>query len=144
MKLRRRQRESNETRVNLTPLIDTVFLLLIFFMMTTTFNKQSQITVALPQAKGDAVTEQQDIRVIVDAKGEFSISVNDGAPQVLINTNVDTIVRALKEASGGNNRIPLLISADASAPHQAVMKVMQAARDIGLVRLSFEAQRPPE
>ncbi len=140
MKLRRHKKPDN-LRVNLTPLIDTVFLLLIFFMMTTTFNKESQLNINLPEAKSEPTTEQQPpLRIIVNVKGEFAINDIDHA---LINTKLETLKRALKRAAGKESNPPLLISADENAPHHAVMKVMEAARDLGYVRLSFEAQQRP-
>jgi len=139
MKLRR-YKKPNNPRVNLTPLIDTVFLLLIFFMMTTTFNKESQLNINLPQAKSESIHDQQKpLRIIVSAKGEFAINSLD---QSLVNTKLETLKRALKNAAGTESNPPLLISADENAPHHAVMKAMEAARDLGYVKLSFEAQQP--
>ena len=127
MKFRRRQHR-DDLKLNLTPLIDTVFLLLIFFMMTTTFNRQSQLHINLPTAKGDV-------------KGKYAI--NDWE-HGLINSQLDTLKQALKEAAGPQSNPPLLISADENAPHYAVMKAMEAARDLGFVRLNFAAQQRPD
>jgi biopolymer transport protein ExbD len=137
MKFRRSQSRDN-LRVNLTPLIDTVFLLLIFFMMTTTFNREAQLKIDLPEVKGEAVDEQEMIRIIIDADGGYAI--NDSV-HGLINTQLKTLKRALKDAVGDRVDPPLLISADKNAPHHAIMRVMEAARDLGFVRLSFEAQQ---
>lgn len=128
--------------VTLTPLIDTVFLLLIFFMLTTTFDKESQLKINLPVASGDKINQRQEIiRIIIDANGEFAI--ND-RKHSLINTQLDTLKRALKDTAGNEKNPKLLISADANAPHYAVMKAMEAARDLGFVRLSFEAKQEPK
>jgi biopolymer transport protein ExbD len=141
MKFRRRQRQNNLS-VNLTPLIDTVFLLLIFFMMTTTFNKESQLQIDLPEAKGKAPTEQQEpIRIIIDDQGEYAINDLDHG---LVDAQIETLKRALKNTVGDQPEPPLLISADENAPHHAVMKAMEAARDLGYVHLSFEAQQRPD
>jgi len=140
MKFRRSQHRDN-LRVNLTPLIDTVFLLLIFFMMTTTFNRQSQLNIDLPQSKGEAVEEQQVIRILIDAKGDYAL--NDWE-HGLRNNQLTTLKQALTKQAGGQENPPLLISADKDAPHHAVMTVMEAARDLGYVRLSFEAQQRPD
>ena len=138
MRFRRRQHQDN-LRVNLTPLIDTVFLLLIFFMMTTTFNRESQLQIDLPEAKGKPLTEQQEpIRIIIDDKGGYAI--ND-LEHGLINNQLETLKRALEETVGNQTDTPLLISADEHAPHYAVMKAMEAIRDLGYVRLGFEAQQ---
>lgn len=144
MKFRRKQKNDN-FRVNLTPLIDTVFLLLIFFMMTTTFNKESQLRIDLPETKGKHSTEQQEpIRIIINEQGQYAI--NDWK-HALINSQLETLKSALERAAkAGKNpkNPPLLISADKNAPHYAVMTAMEAARDLGFVRLSFEAQQVPE
>jgi len=139
MKFRRSQHRDN-LRVNLTPLIDTVFLLLIFFMMTTTFNRQSQLNIDLPQSKGEAV-EEQVIRILIDAQGDYAL--NDWEHS-LRNNQLATLKQALTKQAGGQENPPLLISADKDAPHHAVMTVMEAARDLGYVRLSFEAQQRPD
>jgi len=142
MKLRRQGRQPESLRMNLTPLIDTVFLLLIFFMMTTTFNRESELNIDLPQASGEALqVEAQTIRIIIDAAGEYAINQPSNG---LINNELDTLTRALQKAAGEQTNPPLLISADANAPHQAVMRAMEAARDLGYVRLSFEAQQSPQ
>ena len=139
MKLRRHKKPDN-IHVNLTPLIDTVFLLLIFFMMTTTFNRESQLNIQLPEAKGESLSGQP-IRIIINERGEFAI--NDLAHS-LVNTQLETLKRALKDAAGKESEPPLLISADKNAPHHAVMRAMEAARYLGFVRLSFEAQQGTE
>jgi biopolymer transport protein ExbD len=142
MKFRRR-RQNDSLHINLTSLIDTLFLLLIFFMMTTTFNRESQLSIELPQATGEPLPleQQEPIRIIIDANGEYAI--NDSNHH-LIDTSIETMERALKEAAGNQSNPRLLISADAKAPHHAVLTAMQAARDLGYSRLSFEAQQRPE
>jgi biopolymer transport protein ExbD len=137
-----RNKKHDNFHVTLTPLIDTVFLLLIFFMLTTTFDKESQLKINLPVASGDKINQQQEIiRIIIDANGEFAI--ND-RKHSLINTQLDTLKRALQDTAGKEKNPKLLISADANAPHHAVMKAMEAARDLGFVRLSFEAKQESE
>ncbi len=140
MKFRHRQPRDN-FRVNLTPLIDTVFLLLIFFMMTTTFNRESQLKISLPEASVEHPTEQQEfIRIIINEHGEYAINDLDHS---LINPQLETLTRALKKAAGENKNPPLLISADKNAPHYAVVRALEAARNLGFAHLSFEAQQRP-
>jgi len=134
-----RRQDKKNPRVNLTPLIDTVFLLLIFFMMTTTFNKESQLQINLPEVEGEQPGEQQKpIRIIIDANGQYSL--ND-LEHSLINSKLDTLERALAKLIKNQSDLPLLISADEHAPHYTVMRAMEAARNLGLTRLSFEAQQ---
>ncbi|MCK5719426.1 MAG: biopolymer transporter ExbD [Thiomargarita sp.] len=138
----RRCKNNDNLRINLTPLIDTVFLLLIFFMMTTTFNKEAQLNIDLPEAKAETTVQPTDlIRIIVNNKGEYAI---DNVENALINSELDTLKQALKKQAGNNDNPSLLISADKNAPHYAVMRAMEAVRDLGFLRLSFEAQSVPE
>ena len=134
-----RRLDNKNPRVNLTPLIDTVFLLLIFFMMTTTFNKESQLSINLPEVAGEQPVEQQKpIRIIINANGNYAL--ND-IEHSLINSKLDTLERALGKLIKNQSDLPLLISADEQAPHYAVMRAMEAARNLGITRISFEAQQ---
>jgi len=131
MKWQRMQRE--EPDINLTPLIDVVFLLLIFFMVSTTFDHESQISIELPQAKATSKQEhKQSLEVIIDAKGRFY--VNDHR---LVNTQIETLKRAIREAAGDRKNPVFVISADAQTPHQAVVTAMDAARQVGITHMSI-------
>lgn len=131
MKLRKTSGDSAD--INLTPLIDVVFLLLIFFMVSTTFNRDSELSIELPKASADAaVRSPQSIEVAIDARGRFYI-----AGRQLVNTQPQTLIQALREAAENRDAPPVIISADANTPHQAVVQVMDAARQLGLLRLTF-------
>ncbi|MBE9563512.1 MAG: biopolymer transporter ExbD [Proteobacteria bacterium] len=132
------RRHNDNFKINLTPLIDTVFILLIFFMMTTTFNRETQLKINLPEAKSENSVEQQSIRILIDEHGEYAI--ND-FEHTLINSQLDTLKLALKKAAGEESAPSLLISADKNTPHSAVVKAMEAARDLGFMKLGFEAQQ---
>ncbi|HSS64708.1 MAG TPA: biopolymer transporter ExbD [Gammaproteobacteria bacterium] len=134
MKLRHSKKETPE--VNITPLIDVVFLLLIFFMVSTTFQREAELNIELPEASSQAPeTQDQRIEIAIDASGRYFVN---GRP--LINRQPRTVREALKRASEGNESASLVISADADTPHQAVVTVMDAARQLGLVRLTFAAR----
>ncbi|MEJ2346951.1 MAG: biopolymer transporter ExbD [Gammaproteobacteria bacterium] len=131
MNLRGKRREDPE--VNLTPLIDVVFLLLIFFMVSTTFKHEADLKVQLPEASAKPEAVQQNrLEVVIDAKGQFF--VND---KRLVNRRVNTLKRALQEAAGGRKNLPLVIRADGRTPHQAVVTAMDAAAQLGIVHLSI-------
>jgi len=131
MNLRKFRRE--EMSVNLTPLIDVVFLLLIFFMVTTTFREESEIEIDLPQASNKLVEQVGNpLEVLIDRDGRFYID-----QKLVINTQLDTLKRALRKAKGDRENPPVIISADAKSPHQSVVTAMDAARQIGLVRMSI-------
>jgi len=126
--------------INLTPLIDVVFLLLIFFMVSTTFNRDSELSIELPAASADAQQQQIDaIEVAIDAKGRFYVNGRQ-----LLNTQAKTLRQALQAAAGDSDSPPIILSADAMTPHQAVVQVMDAARELGFVRLTFATRLVPE
>ncbi len=135
MKFKREARE--ELELNLTPLIDVVFLLLIFFMVSTTFQKESEISLQLPRASDNPnATVADKIEVVINAQGQFY--VND---QELLKNDVTSLQTALRELSGGNRELPLSIRADAQTPHQSVVIAMDAAAKLGMLRMSIATSR---
>jgi len=137
--LRKYRRES--PAIDLTPLIDVVFMLLIFFMVSTTFKDQSMIRIDLPKASQQKQEETQDkaIDLTIDVQGNFY--VND---KRVVNTQVETLKRALQIAIGEREHPPLIINADGKTPHQAVVTAMDAARQVGLVHLSIATKNTTE
>jgi len=123
----------DEIELNLTPLIDVVFLLLIFFMVSTTFEKQAKLKVQLPAASTQAQVEDQKSVVIgIDAKGHYYI--ND---RQVVNTSLETLKVAIKKITKGETDIIVTLKADAKTPHQSVVTAMDAASQLGLVKLSI-------
>ena len=119
--------------LNLTPLIDVVFLLLIFFMVSTTFEKQAKLKLQLPDASTEAkVQDQKTVVIGIDAKGHYYI--ND---RQVVNTSLETLKIALKKVTDGKTDMPVTLRADAKTPHQAVVTAMDAASQLGLVKLSI-------
>jgi biopolymer transport protein ExbD len=139
MKLNLRPRTQPE--VNMTSLIDVVLLLLIFFMVSTSFVKQSQITISLPQADSAAIVEEvpDQIDIMITETGSFLVNGRE-----LINSRVETIRNALLKVSGGNSNLPLTISADANAKHQDVVTAMDVAGRLGFTRISIATLNDPE
>jgi len=137
MNLRPQRKESPE--LNLTPLIDVVFLLLIFFMVSTTFDKESRIKVELPQAATQDERDKNDtiLDITIDAKGRFYVNQNE-----VINTEISTLMGAIEKAVNDRRDLPVIISADASTPHHSVIKVMDAASQLGFVNMTFAARQP--
>ena len=136
MNLRRQIRPSPD--INLTPLIDVVFLLLIFFMVSTTFQKETRIKIELPEATTEANAEEAPkvLDVSVDKDGTFYVNEKE-----VVNTELATLKRAIEKAAKGKKDLPVVISADARTPHQAVIKVLDAASSLGFVRMTFAAGR---
>ena len=134
MNLRPQRRE--EVDLNITPLIDVVFLLLIFFMVSTTFERESEISITLPEASEEyAETKLDTIEVAIDAEGR--IFVNE---QLLLNTQVITIREAIRDGAYDMEAPPIVISADAKATHQLVVRVMDAARQLDMTKITFATQ----
>jgi len=128
-----RPRGEEEVDVNLTPLIDVVFLLLIFFMVSTTFIRESEIELTLPEASAEARDKPADtIEIAIDRNGRFFVNGN-----ALINTQLATMRQALNDARPTEGDPIVIISADAEASHQSVVTVMDAARQAGLTRITF-------
>lgn len=136
MRLRQRRREDPE--IGLTPLIDVVFLLLIFFMVSTTFTRETEITVNLPEATASELErERVTVDVVIDVQGRYY--VND---RLLVNRQIDTLRAALEQAAGEAGEAALIISADAQTPHQAVVTAMDAARQAGILSVSLATRDP--
>ncbi|MBU2705215.1 biopolymer transporter ExbD [Zooshikella marina] len=138
MKFQRQTRE--DVSVNLTPLIDVVFLLLIFFMVTTTFTKESHLEIDLPEASGKQVAEQpKQIEILINRQGNYAVN-----SQALVNNSIATIKNALQKVSNGDTSLPLVITADANTPYQAVVTAMDAAGQMGFVHLRVTTKQKAE
>lgn len=137
MKLGQRRREDPE--ISLTPLIDVVFLLLIFFMVSTTFTRNTEITVDLPEATAAPQDQERStVDVIIDVEGRYFIG-----GRMLVNRQTETLRRALEEEiAESESGATVLISADAQTPHQAVITAMDAARQAGVVHVSLATRDP--
>lgn len=119
--------------VNLPALIDVVFLLLIFFMVTTTFDRHARLKVSLPEASTKATQQQNEPIVLsIDAKGNYFI--ND---RQVVNTSLATLKQALRKTIGEDRDIGLVLRADGNTPHQSVVRAMDAAAQLGLTKLSI-------
>lgn len=119
--------------VNLTPLIDVVFLLLIFFMVSTTFDRHARLKVSLPEASAKATQQQKDPLVLsIDAKGNYFI--ND---RQVVNQTLETLKQAIQKTIGDDKDVAMMLRADANTPHQAVVRAMDAASQLGLSKLSI-------
>ena len=126
---------SDYVEVNLTPLIDVVFLLLIFFMVTTTFNKDAKININLPTTTNAmASPTKMPLEVIIDSNGKFFV---DG--REVLNNKPETLFRAMTQALNerGEKTPPLIISADSSTNYQAVVTAMDIAGRLGMTNFSM-------
>ena len=136
MKFKRTVRE--ELVINITPLIDVVFLLLIFFMVTTTFSRETRLMVNLPEANAEAVeAKQEQIEIIVAVDGTYTVNGKG-----LVNAQAKTLARALEIEANGDSGLPVLLVADALASHQSVVTAMDVIGQSGFTRLRIATARP--
>lgn len=136
MNFKRQARE--DLNLNLTPLIDIVFLLLIFFMVSTTFTKENHLAISLPEADGEvADAPNKMVEVLVDRDGHYSVN-----GQRLLNDRLVTLKQAVEKVSEGNRNLPFVITADATTPHQSVVRAMDAAGQLGFSKLSITSKQP--
>lgn len=131
MNFRPRQREDIE--VNVTSLIDVVLLLLIFFMVSTRFVEESKIELVLPSASSHPVDSEPDaIEIVIDSRGQCFVN-----GKALVNSRQETLVQALTDAKGRARDPMVVISADRSTDFQRAVDAMDAARKVGLFRVTF-------
>ena len=140
--MRFRRALDEEPELNLIPLIDVLLIVLIFLAVSTTYSRFAELQITLPSADAAQPTVQpNEINVAVTADGRYAIE-----RQLLASNDVRAFadaLRAVSKASEGKSleTTLLIINADAQAPHQAVIGVMEAARLAGIVRISFATQR---
>ncbi len=134
MNFKPRQRE--EINVDLTPLIDVVFLLLIFFMVSTTFSHTSEVNITLPTSSKEGKEAKLNV-INIGLTVDGTVFINS---KPLLNAQLATIKTALSEALVGLDEPSIIINADADATHQSVVRVMDAARQIGVGRITFATQ----
>jgi biopolymer transport protein ExbD len=135
-----RHGDREEPEINLIPFIDILLVVLIFLMLTTTFSQSTALQVNLPVASDEQPPRAPaEIVVIVGPDGRYAVS-----NRILDQHSVDALVEALRAARLSSERGSdpiLVIQADAAASHQSVINVMDAARQVGLVQITFATQR---
>ena len=133
-----RPRAKEEPEINLIPFIDVLLVILIFLMLTTTYSKFTELQMTLPVANAEQLRDRpREIIVAVAADGRYAVN-----RQTLEGRSPELVAQALAAAaqSGSQGDSVVIISADATAPHQSVVTVMEAARRVGLVQVTFATQ----
>ena len=134
MNFRRPQPE--EPEINLIPFIDVLLVILIFLMLSTTYSKFTELQVSLPVADADQARDRpHEIIVSVSADGRYAVN-----RKLIDGRSVDVLAAELSAAAGGSSEMILIVSADATAAHQSVINVMDAARRAGIAKLTFATQ----
>ena len=136
MNFRKKQDEALD--VNITPLIDVVFLLLIFFMIATTFKKDAQIEIDLPKATGQQVKKQGfEVEISIDSLGRYFVN-----NRRLRDNKIDTLKLAIKQTVGDNKNPHIIINSDKDTTYQSVMTAMDAVRQSGMNKFSLTVKQP--
>jgi biopolymer transport protein ExbD len=135
----RGNRGRDDPEINFIPLIDVLLVILIFLMVTTTYQRVAELQINLPEASADPAKDRpKEINVGVDAQGHYVVD-----KQVFTFTSVGAMADLLRRAAGGNKDAVVIINADAQATHQSVVHVMEAAREADLTHITFATQTAP-
>jgi biopolymer transport protein ExbD len=131
-------RDRDDPEINFIPLIDVLLVILIFLMVTTTYQRVAELQITLPEADADAAKQRpKEVNVGIDAQGRYVIDKN-----VFTFSTVGALGEMLRKAAGDTKDPVVIINADANATHQSVIHVMEAARQVGLVHITFATQTP--
>jgi biopolymer transport protein ExbD len=132
----RRGKQKEPLEINLVPLIDVMMVILIFLMITTTYSKYTELQINLPTADSEKQLERpNEIAVLVNAQGQYVINRRPVAYK-----SIEQLAAELKNAGSALKEPVVVISADANATHQAVVRVMEASRVAGLSQITFTTQ----
>lgn len=135
--MRRRRRRSSAAVIDIAPLIDVVFILLIFFMVSMTFARESRLQITLPTTELEPGESPPDsIEIAIGRDGAYAIN-----GMALVNRQRETLERGLRELAAGNREVPVTIVADAETAHQAVVTAMEAVGKVGLARINIASQQ---
>jgi len=133
-----RGKEKEAPEINLLPMIDVMLVILIFLMVTTTYSKYTELHINLPTASAQKQADRpSEISVLVSAQGQYVINKTP-----VVFASVEQLSDELRRAAGGAQEPMVVISADANATHQSVVRVMEAARLASLAQITFTTQAP--
>jgi biopolymer transport protein ExbD len=147
MKFRENDGE-DDLQINLTPLIDIVFLLLIFFMVSTTFTHESRLRIELPEAQANdpQPREARQLVIEISALGVYAVKgPQDESARQVINSSAEALKRVLDKSADVEKRedLVVIVRADRQTPHEAVIRALSVARQSGLTRITFATQTEP-
>ena len=138
MKFRHKKRDKLD--ITLISMIDVLFVLLLFFMVSTTFNRNTQVKVSLPEANGaEAEQSPKMVTLTITANGVYFLKGEDGVSHELVNQQIETLKQELQKLVEHSKDQPFIINADGKTPHQAVITALEAAGDVGFNHITFAA-----
>lgn len=135
----RDQRAYDEPAIDLVPLIDVALVLIIFFVITTTFDVRSTLQLQLPTASPQQPAPPQTLNILVNADGRYFVGDRE-----VLRTDVEAVKQAIAEAAGGDRELPVLLRADARTPYQAVVTVQDALAQLGFRRIAIATAPEPQ
>lgn len=143
MKFQRKKRENVD--ITLISMIDVLFVLLLFFMVSTSFNQHTEVNIKLPEAEGTAAEENpKTVSLMIDADGIYSLVGDDGLPHQLIDQNRAGLKQELGKLATNSKDIPFIINADDKTPNKAVMTALDIAGQVGFSHITFATLHPTE
>ncbi|HEY8096184.1 MAG TPA: biopolymer transporter ExbD [Methylobacter sp.] len=143
MKFQRKKRENVD--ITLISMIDVLFVLLLFFMVSTTFNKNTEVNIKLPEAEGTEATDHpKTVSLVIDADGIYSLIGEDGLPHQLIDQNRAGLKQELGRLAVNSKDLPFIINADDKTPNKAVMTALDIAGQVGFSHITFATLHPTE
>jgi biopolymer transport protein ExbD len=139
MKLQSRSRE--EPEINVISLVDVLLVLVLFFMVSTSFLRETEISLQLPEAsvEGQAASAEETLEIMITESGSYLVNGRE-----LVNNERRTLRAAIERLAGAKRDVPVFIRADAGATHQSVVTAMDVAGQLGFVRLNIATVTPPE
>ncbi len=143
MKFYRKKRENVD--ITLISMIDVLFVLLLFFMVSTTFNKNTEVNIKLPEAEGTEATEHpKTVSLVIDAEGIYSLVGEDGLPHQLIDQSRAGLKQELSKLPEQAKDLPFIINADDKTPNKAVMTALDIAGQVGFSHITFATLHPTD
>ncbi len=143
MKFQRKKRENVD--ITLISMIDVLFVLLLFFMVSTTFTQHTEVNIKLPEAEGtEAEQHPKTVSLLIDADGVYSLIGEDGLSHQLIDQNRAGLKQELSRLAAQAKDLPFIINADDKTPNKAVMTALDIAGQVGFSHITFATLHPTE
>ncbi|EGW22188.1 ExbD/TolR family protein [Methylobacter tundripaludum] len=143
MKFQRKKRENVD--ITLISMIDVLFVLLLFFMVSTSFNQHTEVNIKLPEAEGSAAEEHpKTVSLMIDADGIYSLVGEDGLSHQLIDQSRAGLKQELSKLAENSKDVPFIINADDKTPNKAVMTALDIAGQVGFSHITFATLHPTE
>jgi len=143
MKFQRKKREKID--ITLISMIDVLFVLLLFFMVSTTFNQHTEIKIKLPEATGtEAENQPKKVVLVIDADGTYYLLGADGLPHELISQKPEALKQELLKLKDSAGQLPFVIQADDKTPHRFVITALDIAGQVGFSQITFDTVHPVE